>query len=39
MFRKRAFGPYLPRISERLDFTQVHCPNSDLLCREQALWL
>ena len=26
-------------IADRLDYQQVHCPNSDLLCREQALWL
>ena len=34
-----AFGPYLAGIRDRLDYQQVHCPNSDLLCREQALWL
>jgi dTDP-4-amino-4,6-dideoxygalactose transaminase len=39
MFRNRAFGPYLARIADRLDYQRVHCPNSDLLCREQALWL
>jgi dTDP-4-amino-4,6-dideoxygalactose transaminase len=39
MFRNRAFGPYLPRIKDQLDFASVQCPNSDLLCREQALWL
>ena len=39
MFRNRAFGPYLARIADRLDYQQVHCPNSDLLCREQAVWL
>jgi dTDP-4-amino-4,6-dideoxygalactose transaminase len=39
MFRNRAFGPYLPGLADRLDYQQVHCPNSDLLCREQALWL
>jgi dTDP-4-amino-4,6-dideoxygalactose transaminase len=39
MFRNRAFGPYLPGTIDRLDFSRVHCPNSDLLCREQALWL
>ena len=39
MFRDRAFGPYLPSLVERLDYQRVHCPNSDLLCREQALWL
>jgi dTDP-4-amino-4,6-dideoxygalactose transaminase len=39
MFRQRAFGPYLPQASARLDYRRTHCPNSDLLCREQALWL
>jgi dTDP-4-amino-4,6-dideoxygalactose transaminase len=39
MFKNRAFGPYLPGIADRLDYQNVHCPNSDLLCREQALWL
>ena len=39
MFRTRAFGPYLPSVKGRLDFQKVHCPNSDLLCREQAVWL
>jgi dTDP-4-amino-4,6-dideoxygalactose transaminase len=39
MFRNRAFGPYLPGIADRLDYARVDCPNSDLLCRERALWL
>lgn len=39
MFRNRAFGPFLPGIIDRLDYQHVHCPNSDLLCREQAVWL
>lgn len=39
MFRNRAFGPYLPDASKGLDFRKVHCPNSDLLCREQCVWL
>jgi len=39
MFRNRAFGPYLPGVADRLDYERVQCPNSDLLCREQALWL
>lgn len=39
MFRNRAFGPYLAGITDRLDYQRVPCPNSDLLCREQALWL
>ena len=39
MFRNRAFGPYLPGIAEGLNYHEVHCPHSDLLCREQAMWL
>ena len=39
MFRHRAFGPYLAKIANRLDYASVQCPNSDLLCHEQALWL
>jgi hypothetical protein len=39
MFRERAFGPYLPAAAARLDYSRVDCPNSDRLCREQALWL
>jgi len=39
MFRNRAFGPYLAGIKDRLDYEQVQCPKSDVLCREQAVWL
>ena len=39
MFRNRAFGPYLAHVAEGLDYQRVRCPNSDLLCREQAMWL
>ena len=39
LFREKAFGPYLPQARSRLDYTQVHCPNSQRLCREQAVWL
>ncbi len=39
MFRNRAFGPYLPGVANRLDYERVPCPNSDRLCREQAVWL
>lgn len=39
LFRNRAFGPYLPSASPGLDYSRVRCPNSDLLCREQAVWL
>lgn len=37
MFRNQAFGPYLAGI--RPDYSGVHCPNSERLCREEALWL
>jgi dTDP-4-amino-4,6-dideoxygalactose transaminase len=39
LFRNKAFGPYLPDATDRLDYTTVHCANSDLICREQCIWL
>ena len=39
LFRNKAFGPYLPDASARLDYRTSRCPNSDLICREQGLWL
>ncbi|HAC92078.1 MAG TPA: aminotransferase DegT [Planctomycetaceae bacterium] len=39
LFRNKAFGPYLAGAIDRLDYTKVHCPNSDLICRDQAIWL
>lgn len=39
MFLNRAFGPYLPKASAKIDYRKTHCPNSDLICREQGLWL
>ena len=39
MFREKAFGPYLARVRDRLDYSRVQCPNSDLICREQCVWL
>jgi dTDP-4-amino-4,6-dideoxygalactose transaminase len=39
MFRKKAFGPYLTRSAAGLDYGKTDCPNSDLICREQGLWL
>lgn len=39
MFRNKAFGPYLPETSKRLNYRKVNCPNSDLICREQCIWL
>jgi dTDP-4-amino-4,6-dideoxygalactose transaminase len=39
MFRERAFGPYLPEATARLNYARTSCPNSDLICREQCVWL
>lgn len=39
MFRNKAFGPYLPKVAKGLNYLKVGCPNSDLLCREQCVWL
>jgi dTDP-4-amino-4,6-dideoxygalactose transaminase len=39
LFRNKAFGPFLPGASERLDYRTAKCPNSDLICREQGVWL
>jgi hypothetical protein len=39
LFRHKAFGPYLAEARGRLDFTTVACPNSQRLCRDQAIWL
>ena len=37
VFRRTAFGPYLPDARARLDFAQAACPKSERLCRE-AVW-
>jgi dTDP-4-amino-4,6-dideoxygalactose transaminase len=39
LFRNKAFGPFLPDASARLDYRASRCPNSDVICREQGLWL
>lgn len=39
LFRNRAFGPYLPRVRSRLNYRQVDCPNSDLICEQQGIWI
>ena len=39
LFRNKAFAPYLPKSSTRLDYKNTHTPNSDLLCREQTIWI
>jgi dTDP-4-amino-4,6-dideoxygalactose transaminase len=39
LFREKAFGPYLSHAAPRLDYGRTRCPNSDLVSREQAIWL
>jgi dTDP-4-amino-4,6-dideoxygalactose transaminase len=39
LFRTKAFGPYLPDARSKLDYSASRCPNSDLVCRDQAIWL
>ena len=39
MFRHKAFGPYLPRASATLQYAEARCPVSDLICREQGIWI
>jgi hypothetical protein len=39
LFRNKAFGPFLHRAAATLDYGNSQCPNSDLICREQGLWL
>lgn len=39
LFRNKAFGPYLHIARRRLNYEAVRCPNSDLICCEQAIWL
>ncbi len=39
LFRNKAFGPFLHRAADALDYGKCECPNSDLICREQGLWL
>ena len=39
VFRRKTFGPFLPNASARLDYSRTSCLNSDLICREQGVWL
>ncbi len=38
LFRNKAFGPYLPEVRDRLDFSRVACPNSRAICGD-VVWL
>lgn len=39
LFLKKAFGPFLPQSSARLDYDKVRCPNCEKICSEQGAWL
>jgi dTDP-4-amino-4,6-dideoxygalactose transaminase len=39
LFRNKAFGPYVSGAASSLDYRASRCPNSDLICREQGIWL
>jgi len=39
LFLNKAFGPYLPQASARLDYSKVSCPNCERICAEQGAWL
>ena len=39
LFLNKAFGPYLPRASAKLDYGAVRCPNCERICSEQGAWL
>jgi dTDP-4-amino-4,6-dideoxygalactose transaminase len=39
LFVNKAFGPYLPNASARLNFADVKCPNCEKICFEQGAWL
>lgn len=38
LFLNKAFGPYLPQAAQTLDFSQVSCPNCEIICGEQGAW-
>jgi len=39
LFRNKAFGPYLAGSAAGLDYQAAFCPASELICREQCIWL
>ena len=39
LFQKQAFGPYLSGAGARVDYGRARCPVSDLISREQCVWL
>jgi hypothetical protein len=39
LFLNKAFGPYLPKASVKLDYAKVNCPNCEKICSAQGAWL
>jgi dTDP-4-amino-4,6-dideoxygalactose transaminase len=39
LFLQKAFGPYLPNATARLDYSRVQCPNCETICGQQGAWL
>ena len=39
MFLNKSFGPYLPDLRDKLNYRMVRCPNSDLICEHQGIWI
>ena len=39
LFRNHAYGPYVGRSQAAPEGSPGRCPNSDLICREQGIWL
>ena len=39
MFQNKAFGPYLSKASATLRYDKTQCPQSELICRDQCVWL
>jgi dTDP-4-amino-4,6-dideoxygalactose transaminase len=39
LFLNKAFGPYLPKASVKLDYGKVSCPNCETICGEQGAWM
>lgn len=38
LFLNKAFGPYLPNASARLNYGAVHCANCETICTQQGAW-
>lgn len=39
LFLNKAFGPYLADVRDSLDYSRVHCPNTERICYKEGAWL